>query len=66
MFFFLSLRNLIATEHSTTSVYVHEVGGAFSVFPALCALYADASGPTVHETTFGRFPLGEIVSSLEE
>ena len=64
-YFFLSLANFIATEHPDTSLRVNKVGGAFAVTCAFCAFYAGASGLMVPETTFVRFPLGEIPVSLE-
>jgi succinate-acetate transporter protein len=62
-FFFLSVANFTATEHATASLRLNKVGGAFSVVCAFCAFYAGASGLMIPETTFVRFPLGEIVSS---
>lgn len=59
-YFFLSLANFIATEHHTASVRVNKVGGAFTVTCAFCAFYAGSSGLMVPESTFIRFPLGEI------
>lgn len=59
-FLFLSLANFIATEHPGPSVRVNKVGGAFTVVCAFCAFYAGASGLMVPETTYVRFPLGEI------
>lgn len=62
-FFFLGLANFLATEHATASLRLNKVGGAFTVVCAFCAFYAGSSGLMIPETTFVRFPLGEIVSS---
>ena len=59
-FFFLSLANFITTEHPTAAVRVNKAGGAFTVICAFCAFYAGSSGLMIPQTTFVRFPLGEI------
>lgn len=59
-YLFLSIANFIATEHPVPSVRVNKAGGAFAVICAFCAFYAGASGLMVPETTWVRFPLGEI------
>lgn len=59
-FFFLSLANFLATEHPTASLRTNKAGGAFTVICAFFAFYAGASGLMLPETTFVRFPLGEI------
>ncbi|OJJ82690.1 acetate uptake transporter family protein [Aspergillus glaucus CBS 516.65] len=59
-FFFLSLANFLATEHPTASLRINKAGGAFTVICAFFAFYAGASGLMLPETTFVRFPLGEI------
>lgn len=59
-FFFLSLANFITSEHPTAAVRVNKAGGAFTVICAFCAFYAGSSGLMIPQTTFVRFPLGEI------
>ncbi|KAJ5626102.1 hypothetical protein N7510_002411 [Penicillium lagena] len=59
-YFFLAIANFTATEHATASLHLNKTGGAFAVVCAFCAFYAGASGIMVPETTWIRFPLGEI------
>ncbi|OKP10928.1 Ammonia transport outward protein 2 [Penicillium subrubescens] len=59
-FLFLSLANFTSTEHATASRNLNKAGGAFACVCAFCAFYAGASGLMVPETTWVRFPLGEI------
>lgn len=59
-FLFLSLAQFTATEHPTASVHLNKAGGAFTVICAFLAFYGGASGLMVPDTTFIRFPLGEI------
>ncbi len=59
-YLFLSLANFTATEHATASMHLNKTGGALAVVCAACAFYAGASGLMVPETTWVRFPLGEI------
>lgn len=59
-FLFLAIANFIASEHPTQSVRVNKAGGALTVICAAVAFYAGASGLMVPETTWVRFPLGEI------
>jgi succinate-acetate transporter protein len=59
-FFFLGLGNFIETEHATAAKHLNKSGGAFAVVCAFCAFYAGASGIMLPETTWVRFPLGEI------
>lgn len=59
-YLFLSIANFISTEHPVPSVRVNKAGGAFAVICAFCAFYAGASGLMVPQTTWIRFPLGEI------
>ena len=59
-YFFLSIANFTLTEHPTPSLLLNKPGGAFAVCSAFFAFYAGASGLMVPETTFVRFPLGEI------
>lgn len=59
-YFFLSLANFTATENATASVHLSKTGGAFAVICAVCAFYAGRSGLIVPETTWVRYPLGEI------
>ncbi|OGM47458.1 GPR1/FUN34/yaaH family protein [Aspergillus bombycis] len=56
----LSIANFIATSHPEQSVKVNKAGGAFTVICAFVAFYAGSSGLMVPETTWVRFPLGEI------
>ena len=60
VFFFLSLANFLSTEHATASLRLNKTGGAFTVVCAFFAFYAGASGLMIPDTTFVRFPLGEI------
>lgn len=64
-FFFLSLANFLTSEHPTAAVRINKTGGAFTVICAFCAFYAGSSGLMVPETTFVRFPLGEIPVSSQ-
>lgn len=59
-FLFLGLAEFTATEHATASRNLNKAGGAFAVVCAFCAFYAGGSGLMVPETTWVRFPLGEI------
>jgi succinate-acetate transporter protein len=59
-FLFLSLAEFTSTEHATASRNLNKAGGAFAVVCAVCAFYAGGSGLMVPETTWVRFPLGEI------
>lgn len=59
-YFFLAIANFTATEHATASLHLNKTGGAFAVVCAFFAFYAGASGLMVQDTTWVRFPLGEI------
>jgi hypothetical protein len=59
-YLFLAIANFTATEHATASLHLNKTGGAFAVVCAFCAFYAGASGLMVSDTTWVRFPLGEI------
>lgn len=59
-FLLLAIANFIATEHPTQGIRINKAGGALSVVCAAVAFYAGASGLMVPETTWVRFPLGEI------
>lgn len=63
-FLLLSIANFIETEAPDRSVRVNKAGGAFTVASAFFAFYAGASGLMVEDTTFVRFPLGEIPVSV--
>lgn len=56
----LSIANFISTQVPSRSVRVNKAGGAFTVVSAFFAFYAGASGLMVKDTTFVKFPLGEI------
>lgn len=59
-FLLLSIAQFISTEVPDRSVRVNKAGGAFTVVSAFCSFYAGASGLMVKDTTFVKFPLGEI------
>lgn len=59
-FLLLSIANFIATQVPARSVRVNKAGGAFTVVSAFFAFYAGASGLMVKDTTWVKFPLGEI------
>jgi succinate-acetate transporter protein len=59
-FFFLSLGEFLVTEHPTPSKHLTKTGGAFAVVCAMCAFYAGGAGLMLPETTWVRFPVGEI------
>ncbi|KAJ5215174.1 uncharacterized protein N7469_011665 [Penicillium citrinum] len=61
-YLFLSIANFVATENAAVSIRLNKTGGALAVICAFCAFYAGASGLMVPETTWVRFPLGEISS----
>lgn len=59
-FFFLSLAQFLSTSHPHAAINVNKAGGAFSVICAMLAFYAGAAGIMTEDTTWVRFPLGEI------
>lgn len=59
-FLLLSIGEFITTLSPDASIRVTKAGGAFTVVCAFCAFYGGASGLMVKDTTFVRFPLGEI------
>lgn len=59
-FFMLSIAQFLMTEHRTAAVRVNRAGGVFAVLDALAAFYAGAAGLMTEDTTWVRFPLGEI------
>lgn len=59
-FLLLSIANFIQTENPDRSVGVNKAGGGFTVASAFFAFYAGASGLMVKDTTWVKFPLGEI------
>lgn len=59
-YLFLALAQFTATEHPSASVNLNKAGGAFTVICAFIAFYGGASGLMVPDTTWIRFPLGEI------
>jgi succinate-acetate transporter protein len=62
-FLFLSIAQFTSTEHLQASINVNKAGGAFAVVSAFAAFYAGSSGLMVQETTWVRFPLGDISGS---
>lgn len=59
-FLFLAIANFIVTDYPAQSIKVKKAGGALTFICAAVAFYAGASGLIVPETTWVRFPLGEI------
>jgi len=59
-FFLLAIAQFISANHATAAVRVNRAGGAFAIICALLAFYAGASGIMTEETTWVRFPLGEL------
>ena len=59
-FFLLALAQFIKVPHPVGAVRVNQAGGAFSIITALLAFYAGGSGIMREETTWVKFPLGEI------
>ncbi|KAF4126196.1 uncharacterized protein GMORB2_1442 [Geosmithia morbida] len=61
-FLLLGVAQFIATTATSTAITVNKAGGGFLVITSLIAFYAGCSGLMVPETTFIRFPLGDIES----
>lgn len=59
-FLFLSMAQFLQTSHPTAAIRINKTGGAFSVICAFGAFYAGAAGIMTEDTTWVRFPLGEI------
>lgn len=59
-FFCLSLAEFLTTSHHTAAVRVKRAGGVFSCVCALLAFYAGSAGIMTEDTTWVKFPLGEI------
>ncbi|KND89319.1 hypothetical protein TOPH_06048 [Tolypocladium ophioglossoides CBS 100239] len=59
-FFFLSIAQFISTTHTVNAVRLNRAGGAFAVLCAVAAFYAGSAGIMTKDTTWVRFPLGEI------
>ncbi|KPA44946.1 gpr1 family protein [Fusarium langsethiae] len=59
-FLFLSLAQFLQTSHPVAAIRINKTGGAFSVICAAAAFYAGAAGIMTEDTTWVRFPLGEI------
>ncbi|KAI8671081.1 hypothetical protein NCS57_00582000 [Fusarium keratoplasticum] len=59
-FLFLSLAQFLQTSHPVAAIRINKTGGAFSVICAFVAFYAGAAGIMTEDTTWVRFPLGEI------
>lgn len=65
-FLLLSVAQFILTTHPTAAVRVNRAGGAFAIICALLAFYAGGAGIMREETTWVRFPLGELVVQKTE
>lgn len=65
-FLLLAIAQFIMTTHLTAAIRVNRAGGAFAIICALLALYSGASGLMVEDTTWLRFPLGEIPYGVKE
>lgn len=59
-FLLLAVAQFVAVTHPTAAVRTNRAGGAFAIICALLAIYAGAAGIMLPETTWVRFPLGEI------
>ncbi|KEY65415.1 hypothetical protein S7711_04313 [Stachybotrys chartarum IBT 7711] len=59
-FLLLSIAQFILPSHPTAAVRVNRAGGVFAVLDALAAFYAGAAGLMTEDTTWVRFPLGEL------
>ncbi|CAM1504070.1 Fc.00g016610.m01.CDS01 [Cosmosporella sp. VM-42] len=59
-FLFLSMAQFLSTSHPTAAMRINKTGGAFSCICAFGAFYAGAAGIMTEDTTWVRFPLGEI------
>lgn len=61
-FFLLAIAQFVSVTHPTGANRVNRAGGAFAIICALLAFYAGSSGLMTEETTWVRFPLGELPS----
>lgn len=59
-FLLLSIAQFTTTQVPARSLRLNKAGGAFAVVSAFVSFYAGASGLMVKDTTFVKFPLGEI------
>lgn len=59
-FLFLACAEFTRATHPTTALRLNRAGGVFTVITALAALYAGAAGLMLEDTTWVRFPLGEL------
>lgn len=59
-FLFLACAEFVRTTHPSTGLKLNQAGGAFAVIDALCAFYAGFAGVMTEDTTWVRFPLGEL------
>ncbi|KAF7555126.1 hypothetical protein G7046_g6620 [Stylonectria norvegica] len=59
-FLFLSMAQFLLTSHPNAAVRVNRTGGVLSCVCAFLAFYAGAAGIMTEDTTWVRFPLGEI------
>lgn len=59
-FLFLACAEFVRTTHPSTGLKLNRAGGAFAVIDALCAFYAGFAGVMTEDTTWVRFPLGEL------
>ncbi|KAL2210922.1 hypothetical protein CC79DRAFT_1319747 [Sarocladium strictum] len=59
-FLFLACAEFVRTTHPSTGLKLNQAGGAFAVIDACCAFYAGFAGVMTEDTTWVRFPLGEL------
>ncbi|KAK0384476.1 hypothetical protein NLU13_8562 [Sarocladium strictum] len=59
-FLFLACAEFVRATHPTTGLRLNRAGGAFAIIDALCAFYAGFSGVMTEDTTWVKFPLGEL------
>lgn len=59
-FLFLACAEFVRTTHPMTGLRLNRAGGAFAIIDALLAFYAGFAGVMTEDTTWVRFPLGEL------
>lgn len=59
-FLFLACAEFVRATHPTTGLRLNRAGGAFAVIDAFAAFYAGFAGVMTEDTTWVRFPLGEL------
>ena len=59
-FLFLACGEFVRATHATTGLHLTQAGGAFAIIDALLAFYAGFAGVMTEDTTWVRFPLGEL------